>query len=382
MTRHAAWLALGFMLLPVTVEAQPADSRLAAGRISGQVVSAETGAPLAHATINLSGTAVAAAGRALARTTIADEDGAFDFPDLPAGDFALRASRPGYQLAGARRTGSLAPALRVSLTAGGSVELAVPMDRAGAIVGRIVDEFGEPVANLQVHALRWSYDADGRRAVLSAGVGDLTDDLGQFRVYGLPSGDYAVVATGRDPAGLMASFNPYRPQRHAAHVFSGHAEPGQRAGRAARDRGRSVGAVRHQPRPGGECHWTGGGIERVAGLGHRDNLAARRQSRDAVGKGQRRRRVFVWRSVTRRVLGQRQQRLPRERRSRVDPGRPSDPKRSRACRLSLAPVRPFAARSSSRVRVPDRTSASRCSRPRAKRPVRADRVGRSRRRRR
>jgi len=205
-TRCAAWLALGLMLLPVPGKAQPADPRSRLGGISGQVVSAQTGAPLANATVHLSSMAVP--GRALEKTTVADENGAFDFPDLPAGDYSVWSSRPGYQLAGAGQIRSLGPARRVSVTAGRRVELTLPMHRAGAIVGRVINEFGEPVADVQVRALRWSYDSAGRRAALSAGVGDLTDDLGQFRVYGLPSGDYAVVATGRDPAGLMASFNP------------------------------------------------------------------------------------------------------------------------------------------------------------------------------
>ena len=208
MTRHAAWLALVVMLLPAAGQAQPADSRAASGRISGQVVSAETGAPLANATVDLSSLPAAASGRALAKTAIADENGAFEFADLPPGVFSLRASRAGYQFAGPRRSRSTAPFQRVSLAAGRRAHVAIAMHRAGAITGRVLDEYGEPVADVQIHALRWSYDEDGRRAAFSSGVGDLTDDLGQFRVYGLETGDYAVVATSRDLAGLRASFNP------------------------------------------------------------------------------------------------------------------------------------------------------------------------------
>jgi len=49
---------------------------------------------------------------------------------------------------------------------------------------------------VQIHARRLQYGPDGTRSPRPAGVSDLTDDLGQFRVYGLQPGDYSVVASG------------------------------------------------------------------------------------------------------------------------------------------------------------------------------------------
>ena len=69
------------------------------------------------------------------------------------------------------------------------------------ISGRIVDAAGEPVAQAQVRVQRYRYGADGGRTLVDAGAGDLTDDLGQFRVHGLPGGDFIVVAALRSALG-------------------------------------------------------------------------------------------------------------------------------------------------------------------------------------
>ena len=68
------------------------------------------------------------------------------------------------------------------------------LPRAGVITGRIVDEFGDPVAGSRVMVMRYQ-SFQGTRRLAPAGQGDQTDDTGAFRVYGLPPGDYYVSAT-------------------------------------------------------------------------------------------------------------------------------------------------------------------------------------------
>jgi protocatechuate 3,4-dioxygenase beta subunit len=72
----------------------------------------------------------------------------------------------------------------------------ISMPRGSAISGRLVDEFGDPVADAVVNAMRsvWS---GGRRRLQSTGRTAMTNDLGQFRIYGLSPGDYYVNATFR-----------------------------------------------------------------------------------------------------------------------------------------------------------------------------------------
>ena len=89
---------------------------------------------------------------------------------------------------------------------GRSIELAdkqsldkadISMPRGSVISGRIVDEFGEPVADANVTAMRQQW-LNGRRRLMPSGRNAQTNDLGQYRIYGLPPGDYYVSATLRN----------------------------------------------------------------------------------------------------------------------------------------------------------------------------------------
>ena len=163
------------------------------------------------------------------RTVTADASGAFDFGPVPAGNYVVIASKAGYfswtgkasgRVAGGlvfraqpgqtlrfdevEREAARAEALTgggghaVTLRAGQTLDqVTISLRRGGAIAGRVVDRHGEPVPLVQVYAQRLQYGSDGARSPRPAGVGDLTDDLGQFRVYGLQPGDYSVLASGR-----------------------------------------------------------------------------------------------------------------------------------------------------------------------------------------
>ncbi len=109
------------------------------------------------------------------------EDGRFVFRDLPAGTVNLFASKTGYlhgeggpfRLRGGDRTADV----RLGLTP------------EGVISGRIVDQFGEPVANARVRAV-----PPGARP--SVGEPALTDDSGRYAIAGLERGLYLVQAEG------------------------------------------------------------------------------------------------------------------------------------------------------------------------------------------
>ena len=70
----------------------------------------------------------------------------------------------------------------------------ITMPRGSAISGRIVDEFGEPLADAQVSAMRSTW-VNGKRRLQSTGRMAQTNDLGQYRIYGLPPGEYFVSAS-------------------------------------------------------------------------------------------------------------------------------------------------------------------------------------------
>jgi protocatechuate 3,4-dioxygenase beta subunit len=72
-----------------------------------------------------------------------------------------------------------------------SIDFVLP--RGAVIAGRITDEFGEPVADAMVQAMRFQF-YNGQRRLAPTGRGAQTDDIGQYRLHGLQPGDYLVSA--------------------------------------------------------------------------------------------------------------------------------------------------------------------------------------------
>lgn len=165
------------ILLPVSVLAQ-ARPAVASAQVSGRIVDA-AGTPLPGASITLEGTTPATR-QVTTEPTRTDADGRFDIRGIPAGDYQASVTKTGY--------------LARSAPVRSGMPATIALIKAGAITGRIIDALGEPAARVPVHARRYQYENDGRRTAVAAGVSDTTDDLGQFRVYGLPAGDYVVLA--------------------------------------------------------------------------------------------------------------------------------------------------------------------------------------------
>jgi hypothetical protein len=179
--------------------------------IRGRVTTQDTGAPVRRAQVRAT-----TSGVPFGRLATTDANGQFELRDLPAGQWSLTAAKPGFvsQRLGQRRPfETVAPVeLREGQQLGGA-NFALP--RGGAITGRLLDDFGDPVANARVQVLR-SQMVEGRRRLMQAGNGDETDDTGAFRLYGLAPGDYYVAATLRaapqdsspDRAGYAPTYFP------------------------------------------------------------------------------------------------------------------------------------------------------------------------------
>jgi hypothetical protein len=114
--------------------------------------------------------------------------------DLPAGEYRLTVSRTGFtSLVFGQRRPLEAPAT-IHLAEGETFTANLALTRGGAIHGRVIDQFGDPIAGTRVQVLR-SRMIRGQRRLQAMGPGDQTDDTGEFRVYGLPPGDYYVTAS-------------------------------------------------------------------------------------------------------------------------------------------------------------------------------------------
>ena len=154
-------------------------------------VTTETGGPVRGADVR-----IREAGGRENRIATTDSDGNYEARDLLPGNWNVTASKSGFitQQYGQRRPFA-APEV-IELGASRALTIDFILRRAGAIGGRIFDEFGDPVAGARVQVLR-SRMTRGRRSLAPTGVGDQTDDTGAFRLYALPPGDYYVGASLR-----------------------------------------------------------------------------------------------------------------------------------------------------------------------------------------
>ena len=166
-------------------------------RLRGRVVGGESGQALRRAIVRLQGQEFREG-----RVASTRRRGRWEIKDLPAGRYNLTASKGGYvQLSyGQRRP--FERGRPIELADGQTLEnVNFNLPRGSVIAGRIVDEFGEPVADAMVSALHYR-TFNGRRRLVPVGRFGMTDDMGHFRMYGLAPGDYYISATLRAMGGM------------------------------------------------------------------------------------------------------------------------------------------------------------------------------------
>jgi len=179
--------------------AQPAGT----GIIRGRVVAADSGNPLRRAQVRIFVNELRI--NQMANT---DAEGRYEFSKLPVGRYSISVMRNGYVTLQFGQQRPFEPGKPLNL---GDGEIAEKIDfalpRGGVITGRITDELGEPIAGVQITAMRYQYMPDGQRRLTPVSTGNpfsnATDDLGQFRVYGLMPGTYILQATSRMDVAMM-----------------------------------------------------------------------------------------------------------------------------------------------------------------------------------
>jgi|SoiMethySBSTD1v2_1073268.scaffolds.fasta_scaffold13310_3 protocatechuate 3,4-dioxygenase beta subunit len=169
----------------------PRQPKTGTARLRGRVLSVENGGPVRRAQVRILSPDIGS------KTAMTDAEGRYEFRELPAGRFNLSANKAGYVTVQYGQTRPFESGKPIDLGDGQILDKAdISMPRGSAISGRLVDEFGDPVADAIVNAMRsvWS---GGRRRLQPTGRTAMTNDLGQFRIYGLSPGDYYVNATFR-----------------------------------------------------------------------------------------------------------------------------------------------------------------------------------------
>ena len=163
----------------------PQSVTVEGARLTGTLLS-DDGKPVYRAMVTILGSD----GPAL-RASVTNAAGEFSIAGLPAGSFALWASKPGFVTSyyGSRRAGR-GPAIPVALAGGQHVTVSMTMLRGASIAGRIADPFGRPLAQVSVQARPASPAGTAAGALLTA----KTDGQGGYRIFGLAPGEYIVEA--------------------------------------------------------------------------------------------------------------------------------------------------------------------------------------------
>jgi len=148
--------------------------------LAGKVVEDHTGNPLASVEVKIFRTG----SRFLAADLETGTDGKFEAPGLPPGEYRIEASKSNYVTSTVRPRSAHA-------------NLLVRLVRCGAITGQVMDGQGQPVIGASVYAMPKPADGSPFHPQVQIGQGnyDQVNEHGQFRLFNLPPGDYAVAVT-------------------------------------------------------------------------------------------------------------------------------------------------------------------------------------------
>jgi hypothetical protein len=206
-----------------TPPSQPArDTSVAAPSgtavVRGRVVDAATGRGLSRVQVRANTNSSGPPPVPYPWAAMTDGDGRYEIKGVPAGTYAIAATKQNYVRSayGAQRVEG--PGKRMTLADGQVVEkIDLQLTRAGVISGRVVDEFGDPVTDVFVTPMRYQF-IQGSRRLMQTGRGGQTNDVGEYRMYGLTPGQYYVSAVLRsmtmgqqdtnDRTGYAATYYP------------------------------------------------------------------------------------------------------------------------------------------------------------------------------
>ena len=179
--------------------ARKTETSKSSGAITGKVVN-ESGQPLANAIVRV----YVAGANGTEQGAATDREGMFRVNDLePDLSYHVNASMPAYTTP---RSDSGVTAPR-TYRVGDSVTLTLV--KGGVITGRVTNATGDPVVGIRVRAEMVMRARNGRRLANGWAGEKVTDDRGVYRIYGLPSGQYVVLAGGAANSYTSSNVDPF-----------------------------------------------------------------------------------------------------------------------------------------------------------------------------
>jgi protocatechuate 3,4-dioxygenase beta subunit len=179
---------------PPTRDARPATGR---STIRGHIVAADSGQPVRRATVRITAPELR-----VPRSMVTDANGQYEFAQLPAGRYSINASKNVFVSWSYGQTQPASPGRPVVLADNQTVDnLNISLPRGAVLTGRVTDEFGDPVPTVFVSLMRLQF-VQGQLRLMPAGNGNspATNDLGEYRMFGLSPGQYYVAAQPQQQA--------------------------------------------------------------------------------------------------------------------------------------------------------------------------------------
>jgi Carboxypeptidase regulatory-like domain len=174
---------------PANPNAPPAPGT---STVRGHVFASDSGQPLRKAQVRLMSGELREN-----RLATTDVEGRYEFKEVRAGRYTISANKGSYVgLAYGQQRPSDAPK-PIAILDNQTVErMDFSLPRGGVITGRILDEFGEPMSDVQVSAQQYQ-TMQGQRRLVPTGRQGSTNDIGEFRLFGISPGQYYLMATWR-----------------------------------------------------------------------------------------------------------------------------------------------------------------------------------------
>lgn len=187
-----------------TMSAQPGSLCV----VSGKVVSASDGIGLKSARVSLMSETFKPGGFG-PFTATTDSEGTFEIKRVTPGRYYFVAKRNGY-VSQQYQAHSTDQGALLALDPGQQVtDVLFRLTRGAVVTGRVIDEEGEPMPGVEVSALRKPkhVEDDGvrQRHSLIQVSASITNDLGEYRIFGLKPGSYYLRAadSGKAAAASM-----------------------------------------------------------------------------------------------------------------------------------------------------------------------------------
>lgn len=132
------------------------------------------------------------------RLNVTNADGVCEFRALPAGSYSLQVVQRGFFPADA-------PETDLEIQRGQSRSLDFYLVKGGVLKGRTVSTDGSPIIGVAITALKLAGKEPSLPSAKESNVTAISDDRGEFRIYGLRSGSYTVAVNVQRNASSLKS---------------------------------------------------------------------------------------------------------------------------------------------------------------------------------